>query len=85
MDTKTKLYLVTTLIEQSDEPATASHTLYANFADAKKAMQNEVTEGMKDFTAYDGWVIIDINNLYEWRDYSRENALTVIIETLNVN
>lgn len=80
---KTTLYLVSTLIEHYDQPPTDSHALYATFADAKKAMQTEVKEGMENFTADNGEVILDLNTAYEWRD-ENGNALTVTIEEMNV-
>ena len=81
----TTLYLVTTLIVQYDEPVIATHSLYTNFADAKLTMQKEIMENMKDFTACNGDVILDLNNIYEWSDYNCLNSLTVIIERLTVN
>lgn len=80
---KTALYLVATLIEHYDQPPTDTHALYATFADAKKAMQTEVKEGMENFTADEGGVILDLDPVYEWRD-DDGNGLTVTIEEMNV-
>ncbi len=80
---KTTIYLVATLIEHYDQPPTDNHSLYADFADAKKAMQTEIKEGMENFTADKGEVILDLNTVYEWRD-DDGNALTVTIEEMNV-
>lgn len=80
---RTTLYLVATLIEHYDQPPTDTHSLYADFADAKKAMQTEIREGMENFNAENGEVILDLNTVYEWRDEDG-NALTVTIEEMNV-
>ena len=80
---KTTLYLVATLIEHYDEPPTDCHTLYADFADAKKAMQTEVEECMENFIDRDGSVILDLDTVYEWRDEDG-NGLTVTIEQMEV-
>ena len=80
---KTKLYLVATLIEHYDQPPTDTHALYATFADAKKAMQTEIEEGMENFTAEYGDVILDLDTAYEWRD-DDGNGVTVTIERIKV-
>ena len=79
----TTLYLVATLIEHYDQTPTDTHSLYADFADAKKAMQTEIEEGMENFTADNGEVILDLNTVYEWRDEDG-NGLTVTIEEMEV-
>lgn len=81
---KTTLYLVATLIEHYDQPPTDAHALYADFATAKMAMQTEIEEGMENFTADKGEVILDLNTAYEWRDEDG-NGLTVVIEEMEVN
>lgn len=81
---KTTLYLVATLIEHYNQPPTDAHVLYANFADAQKAMQAEIEEGMENFSADKGEVILDLNTAYEWRDEDG-NGLTVVIEKMEVN
>lgn len=81
---KTKLYLVATLIEHYDQPPTDTHSLYADFTDAKKAMQTEIEEGMENFNADKGDAILDLNTAYEWRDEDG-NGLTVVIEEMEVN
>ena len=81
---KTTLYLVAKLIEHYDQPPTDTHALYANFADAQKAMQSEIEEGMENFSADKGEVILDLNTAYEWRDEDG-NGLTVVIEKMEVN
>lgn len=80
---KTTFYLVTTLIEHYDQAPTDSHSLYGCYADAKKAMRDEIREGMENFNAENGEVILDLNTVYEWRDEDG-NALTVTIEEMKV-
>ena len=80
---KTTFYLVATLIEHYDQPPTDSHSLYADFADAKKAMRTEIREGMDNINADNGEVILDLDTIYEWRN-ENGNALTVVIEALDV-
>ncbi len=63
----TILYFVATLIERYDRISTTAHSLYANFADGKKAMQTEIVEGMESISAKYSDLIIDIDTVYEWR------------------
>mgnify|MGYP000560833316 FL=1 len=80
---KTTFYLVATLIEHYDQPPTDTHSLYADFATAKTAMQTEIKDGMENFTTNKGEVILDLDTMYEWRDEDG-NGLTVTIEEMNV-
>lgn len=61
----TTIYLVASLMEHYDQPPTDSHSLYGSYADAKKAMQTEIEEGMENFTADKGEVILDLKTVYE--------------------
>lgn len=80
---KTTFYLVATLIEYYDQPPTDTHELYANFADARKAMRTEIEKGMENITAEYGDLIIDVDTAYEWRD-DDGNALTVTIDEMDL-
>ncbi|MFG6426102.1 MAG: hypothetical protein K1W14_06860 [Muribaculaceae bacterium] len=75
---KTTIYLVATFIEHYDQPPNDTHALYADFATAKKAMQTEIEDGMENFAANKGEVILDLDTVYEWRDEDG-NGLTVTI------
>ena len=46
-------------------------------------MKTEIEEGMANFTADKGEVILDLDTVYEWRDEDG-NGLTVTIEEMNV-
>lgn len=80
---KTTIYLVATFIEHYDQPPNDTHALYADFATAKKAMQTEIEDGMENFAANKGEVILDLDTVYEWRDEDG-NGLTVTIQEMNV-
>lgn len=79
----TTLYLVATLMEHYDGIPTTAHSLYANLADAKKAMKAEIEECMENFTAEKGDIVIYLDTVFEWRDEDG-NAFTVTIEEMNV-
>ena len=61
---KNAVYLVYTLIEQSD-CVSDCHTLYATLERAKAAMNVEIEEAMENFDK--GEVLHDLERLYEFR------------------
>ena len=61
---KNAVYLVYTLIEQSD-CVSDCHTLYATLERAKATMDREIEEAMENFNK--GEVLHDLERLYEFR------------------
>ncbi len=78
---KTTLYLVSTLIEQYNEPTIKRKKTYANVSDAQIALDTEVEEGMKKFGDCNGELFFDMPNIYSWCDVNG-NSLLVTIEEI---
>ena len=60
---KTTLYLVSTLIEQYEEPTIKKNRIYTNVSDAQIALDTEVEEGMKKFGDCNGELFFDMPQL----------------------
>ncbi len=80
---KSKIWVVATLIEYSDDCPTDSHQAYADYFEAVKALKAEVEKGMLNFPDRKGEVINDYQTIYEYRE-ENGRGMTVVIEEYEV-
>jgi hypothetical protein len=74
-------YLVTVLLEVSDECITDEHYLYSSYADAERAFDYEVRECQANFEGQLGESLIDLQGCREWRN-ADGYGFTVTIEEI---
>jgi hypothetical protein len=80
-DMKPIFYLVTVLLEVSDECITDEHYLYSSYADAERAFDYEVAECQANFEGQLGESLIDLQGCREWRN-ADGYGFTVTIEEI---
>lgn len=64
---KQKFYLLTVLLEYSDESITDLHFLYSDYNKAKEAMTVQIEEANENFNDNDMSCLIDVPTCQEWR------------------
>ncbi len=78
-----KIFLVTVLIEISDESPIDGHRAFTDYSKAKQAMSEEIENAQKYFEGWDGEVLVDVENCQEWRNED-VYGYTIGIEELNI-